>query len=336
MVDNDRIYFGSDSGTFWCLDVLNGGTVWTFKVRSRGHKNIWSTATVERGKLFFGAYDGNVYCLNADNGAEVWRFTEADWVGSSPALAVELGLVFVGLEHATPRKQGSIVALDMHTGEKQWEHITAGYTHASPAYSQDRQVLACGSNQNEILLLNARNGDLLWRYETTNESAGSGAIRHAPAFDIKREQLITGCGNGYIYVLSLASGEKVWSVRTDGTIYTIPLVVDDCAYVGSTDKYFYVLDLSRHSVVRKIYVGCKIVSPPRLLNGRVYFGGFDGRVYELDPKTLEVTGMHQLPDCVTNAVAYSSLTGYFYALTYVNQLFAFLRSETRPGCSTFT
>ncbi len=73
-------------------------------------------------------------------GAEVWRFTGADWVGSSPALAPELGLLFIGLEFAVEGKRGSIAALRMENGEKVWEHMTKRYTHASPAYWPERQT----------------------------------------------------------------------------------------------------------------------------------------------------------------------------------------------------
>ena len=38
--------------------------------------------------------------------AEVWRFIGADWVGSSPALAPELGLLFIGLEFAVEGQAG--------------------------------------------------------------------------------------------------------------------------------------------------------------------------------------------------------------------------------------
>ncbi len=62
-----------------------------------------------------------------------------------------------------------------------------------------------------------------------------------------------------------------------------------------------------------------------MLEGRIYFGACNGMVYELDPATDEITGTHQLPDAITNALAYNSATGDFYALTYVNELFAFRR-----------
>ena len=324
--DGRRVYFGSDSGVFWCLDARDGSLAWNFTVHARGHKNIWSSPALHDGRVYFGSYDGNVYCLDAVTGKEVWRFTGADWVGSSPALAPELGYLFIGLEFAVEGKRGSIAALKLENGEKVWEHMTKRYTHASPAYWPERQVVACGSNDNEMFLFEARTGGMRWRFETRGEGGEKGSIRHAPAFDKKRGHLVTGCANGWIYIIDVETGKEVWSVRTDNTIYTVPLVAEDTAYVGSTDKHLYVLDLERRAVKTRIFAGSKIFGPPRLLQGRIYFGACSGMVYELDPATDEITGTHQLPDAVTNAVEYNTTTGDFYALTYVNELFAFTRT----------
>ncbi len=327
--DGARVYFGSDSGVFWCLDARDGSVAWSFTVHARGHKNIWSSPALHDGRVYFGSYDGNVYCLDAATGEEVWRFTGADWVGSSPALAPELGYLFIGLEFAVEGRRGSIAALKLENGEKVWEHMTKRYTHASPAYWLERQVVACGSNDNEMFLFDARTGVMRWRFETRAEGGEKGSIRHAPAFDSKRGRLVTGCADGWIYIIDVETGKEVWSVRTDNTIYTVPLVAGDKAYVGSTDKYLYVLDLERRAVKTKIFAGSKIFGPPRLLQGRIYFGACNGMVYEIDPGTDVITGTHQLPDAVTNAVEYNAITGDFYALTYVNELFAFTRDANR-------
>jgi orotate phosphoribosyltransferase len=323
--DGERVYFGSDSGIFWCLDANCGAVVWTFKVNARGHKNIWSSPAVLNDRVFFGSYDGNVYCLDAKTGSEIWRFIGADWVGSSPAVAPDLGLLFIGLEFAVDGRRGSIVALDLETGEKVWEYVTKRYTHASPAYWAERELVACGSNDNEMFLFDARTGKMRWRFETKAGGDEKGSIRHAPAFDTMRGHIVTGCANGYIYIIDIETGREVWSVRTDNTVYTIPLVIGDTAFVGSTDKYLYVLDLQQRNIKRQLYAGSKIFGPPRLLAERVYFGACSGMIYELEPETAQVTGTHQLPDAVTNALSHNADNGYFYALTYVNQLFAFKR-----------
>jgi outer membrane protein assembly factor BamB/orotate phosphoribosyltransferase len=323
--DGKRVFFGSDCGTFWCLNAADGSVAWQFHVHARGHKNLWSAPALLKDKVFFGSYDGNVYCLDSEVGREVWRFIGADWVGSSPALAPDLNLLFIGLEFAVEGRRGSIVGLNLETGEKVWEHPTNRYTHASPAYWPEQQVVACGSNDNEMFLFDAPTGAMRWRFETKGEGGRKGSIRHAPAFDVARGHVITGCADGRIYVIDVESGKEVWSVRTDNTIYTVPLVSKDTAYVGSTDKYLYILDLERRQVRKKIFAGSKIFGPPRLLGGRVYFGACSGLIYEVDPASDEVTGTHQLPDAVTNALSYNAQTQHFYALTYVNQLFAFER-----------
>ena len=321
LTDGRRVYFGSDCGAFWCLNARSGSPEWSFKVNARGHKNLWSSPALHDGRIYFGAYDGNVYCLDAETGREVWRFIGADWVGSSPALAPDLGLLFIGLEFAAEGKRGSIAALRLENGEKLWEHMTKRYTHASPAYWAERRLVACGSNDNEMFLFDAQCGDVRWRFETR------GSIRHAPAFDTVRAQLVTGCADGWIYVIDIETGREIWSVQTGNTIYTVPLVVDDKAYIGSTDKYLYVLDLERRVVAKKIFAASKIFGPPRLLQGRIYFGACSGMVYEMDPVTVQVTGSHQLPDAITNALTYNSETEDFYALTYLNELFAFHREK---------
>jgi outer membrane protein assembly factor BamB len=172
---------------------------------------------------------------------------------------------------------------------------------------------------------------LRWRFETGGSKGTNGSIRHAPAFDVKRNHLITGCSDGAIYIIDVETGKLVWSVQTDNTIYTVPLVVDDTAYVGSTDKYFYILDLERKSVTTKIYAGSKIFGPATLVDGRIYFGACNGLVYEVDPQTFSTTGTHQLPDAVTNAVAYNQDSRLFYALTYMNELYAFRRVSCREA-----
>ena len=324
--DGKRVYFGSDSGVFWCLDAADGSVAWNFRVHANGHKNIWSSPALHDGRVYFGSYDGNVYCLDAATGEEVWRFTGADWVGSSPALAPDIGYLFIGLEFAVEGKRGSIAALNMENGERVWEHRTKRYTHASPAYWPERQVTACGSNDNEMFLFDARTGAVRWRFETRGEGGEKGSIRHAPAFDTRRAHLVTGCADGWIYIIDVETGREVWSVRTDNTIYTVPLVTEDKAYVGSTDKYLYVLDLEHRAVRTKIFAGSKIFGPPRRLQGKIYFGACNGMIYEIDPSSDEITGTHQLPDAVTNALAYNAATGDLYALTYVNELFAFTRA----------
>src|SRR2546425_466589 len=52
-LDDERVFFGSECGTFWALDQATGQVVWTSQVRDAGRKNIWSSPAVHEGFFFF-------------------------------------------------------------------------------------------------------------------------------------------------------------------------------------------------------------------------------------------------------------------------------------------
>jgi len=101
----------------------DGSVAWRFRL-TPGTQESGSAPALHSGKVYFGSYDGNVYCLDPRLARKWWRFIGADWVGSSPALAPELGSALIGLEFAGRGKRGSVVALDLESGEKAWEHMT--------------------------------------------------------------------------------------------------------------------------------------------------------------------------------------------------------------------
>jgi len=111
-------------------------------------------------------------------------------------------------------------------------------------------------------------------------------------------------------------------VETDNTLYTVPLVHRNRAFVGSTDKHLYVLDLHETRLIKKINLASKIFCPPRLIDGAMYVGDCSRRIYRLDPDLCTLTGIHQLPDAITNATTCSPDGNMFYATTYVNEIFA--------------
>lgn len=53
----NRLYFGSDSATFWCLDAASGRRLWDFKVGGKHRKGIWSSPAYHDGRIYFGAYN---------------------------------------------------------------------------------------------------------------------------------------------------------------------------------------------------------------------------------------------------------------------------------------
>lgn len=315
-LDAERIYFGSDGGYFWALNQSDGTVAWKYKVgfHPKG-KSIFSSPAVCDEIVYFGAYDGNAYALDAKTGKKRWMFMEADWVGSSPAIAPDLGLLFIGLEFGLFKKQGGIVALDLATGKKKWEHITEAYTHGSPAYSKSKGVVAIGSNDSTLYLYSARNGKLLWSLKTRGE------IKASPIFDEKRNLVLFGNFEGKLYALDISTGKERWVFPTEFGIYSTPTFYKNSVFIGSMDKRVYSINLDTGGANWTFETSGRIFASPAIVEEKLYIGSNDGRLYELNPDTGEITGFIQITERIVNKVVYNKATKRFFLPTFANEIY---------------
>lgn len=319
-IDADKLYFGSDGGYFWALNQKDGSVAWKYKVGvSVSGKSIFSSPAVHGETVYFGAYDGNVYALHTQTGKRKWVFLEADWVGSSPALAPDLGLLFIGLEFGLWRKKGGIVALDLKTGEKKWEQITPELTHGSPAYLKSKGVVAIGSNDSILYLYSARSGKLLWKFQTQGE------IKASPVFDEKRNLVLFGNFEGKLYAVDIATGRERFSFQAEFGIYSTPAIHKDSVCIGALDKRLYSVNLDTGALNWKFETSGRVFASPAIVDGNLYIGSNDGRLYEINPDTGELAGFLQITERITNKIAYNEKTGRFFLPTFANEIYCLMK-----------
>jgi outer membrane protein assembly factor BamB len=297
---NGRILIGSEAGALLCFDGASGERLWSFQTGQPHGKGIWSTPCLVDRLAIFGSYDGNLYAVDIETGREVWRNVEADWIGSSPCHARELGLVFVGLEHATPERSGGIAAFDLVTGAMRWELPTVAFVHASPQYDCVTGTVICGTNDGLLLALDAASGHVRWRVET------DAAIKNAPAIDSMMGVVVVGCFDGTIRCFDLGSGTTRFVAKTGNTVYTTPLIENGRIYCGSTDKSFYVIDLKTGDKIAALPISAKVFSSPRRVGDWIWFGATDGRIRALDPLKLSIVSDTQLPEAITSEIGYDA------------------------------
>ncbi len=315
VLDDKRVFFGAENGTFYALDKTTGDVCWTFDVGKHPvGKGILSTPAIDGGTAYFGAYDGSVYALDAKDGAVRWRYDGADWVGSSPALAPNLGLLFIGLEFGLVRKRGGIVALDVKTGKEQWSARHPAFTHGSPLYIKEEDTVVIGSNDHTVYAYAARSGELRWKYETR------GDVRSAPAYDSKHRLVLIASMDGTLYALDVRTGMPVWARQTGAGIYSIPLIKDDMAYIGSLDKTLYAVDIGTGKDRWTFETAGRIFGAPIIELGSLWIGSNDGRLYELDPITGVCRAYFQATERVMSRVAVDRASGYLYVRTAANEI----------------
>lgn len=321
-LDNERIYFGSDSGIFWALSQKDGSVIWKFITKpNRQGKGIFSSPALLDDTVFFGAYDGNVYALDTATGQPKWVFGEADWIGSSPALAKEENLLFMGLEYGRPQKNGGVVALDFKTGEKRWEYFMSEYVHCSPVYCREKDVVAVGGNDSCVYLFDAKTGRLKWKFETDGE------VKASLAFSSQRNLLFFGSFDHQLYALDIDTGEASFKIKTGDRIYSTPLILNDTLYFTSLDKMLYALDLKDKAPKWKFLTNGRVFSSPALIDGRIVFGSNDGAMYEIDAYTGILIGFFQAAERITNKIVYNPDSKRYFLTTYANEVFCLKKAE---------
>ncbi|NCS67255.1 PQQ-binding-like beta-propeller repeat protein [bacterium] len=310
--DDDKIYYGADNGYFYAVDKRTGQKVWEFQT-GESIKGIFSSPVLTEKGVIFGAYDGSVYHLDRNDGTVIWEAAVAEYVGSSPCLAPELNLVFIGLEHNIFNNRGALVALNLETGEKEWEQFTQEYMHSTPAYCAEERLVTVGCNDGKVLLLDAKSGRKYWEFIM------EGPLKAAPTFDMKRRQIIAPAFDKNCYGIDIDSGEENFRFSAGHVFYNTALVVEDKLYVGSCDKNFYIYDLAKNKLLKTMPTTGRILSHPRYINNSVWFGANDGGVRQIDFEGNYLGGV-LLPERPVTPVIYDEKINRYYVVTMGNFL----------------
>lgn len=316
-----RIYMGTDCGKMACVNAEDGSELWSYDVETHHPKGIWSSPAYHDGCIYFGAYNGKLYCLDAITGIPQWTNSCCEFIGSSPLIVPEHGLLFVGLEHQRPRMMGSNAAFDLETGERVWEVGQAKYQHGSAAYYKELDAVIFGNADHDVSAYDANSGELIWKHDTIR------SIKYPPTVDEERNQVIATSFDGNIYVLDAKTGERRAAIQTNDICYTSALVTHGKIFAGSGDRHMYIIDADTLELIEKRDCRAKVYSSPRLIDGNVIFGTAGGQVAELNPDTLELLGYAQLPDAVTNAVSANEDASILYASTHMNEIYAIKRER---------
>ena len=120
--DRTRLYIGSDTGEFYCLDAFNGKV----KFKWATGASIRSPALVEGDRVYVSSYGNTVYAYAAGNGHEQWRAHLPGRPASGPIRVYQRFMV------AT--QDGVLIEIDPTRGRLEKSHTVSGEMLDSPAF----------------------------------------------------------------------------------------------------------------------------------------------------------------------------------------------------------
>lgn len=80
-------------------------------------------------------------------------------------------------------------------------------------------------------------------------------------------------------------GNLKWAFKTNGKIFSSPVVLDGIVYIGSEDGCLYAINEKNGKIRWKYKTGGAVHSSPAIFNNTVYIGSFDGYFYAIDTRT---------------------------------------------------
>jgi outer membrane protein assembly factor BamB len=134
-----RVYFGSEGGGFFAIDVAAAKVAWQFMPAANAQA-YRSSAAIADGLAIVGSRGRAVEAFAVADGARAWRQPMRGRVDGSPVVAHRAG--DGGLIALVGDAAGRLAALDAATGKPVWEFDAGGGFAASPAVAAGHVVAA--------------------------------------------------------------------------------------------------------------------------------------------------------------------------------------------------
>lgn len=101
--------------------------------------------------------------------------------------------------------------------------------------------------------------------------------------------LIVGSNDGYLYGytydFSTENGTLEWKFRTNGPVWSTPVIDNGVAYFGSLDHHVYAVDITNGSQIWRSKTGGGVTAKPVVVGNKILVGSFDSNLYALDRDT---------------------------------------------------
>jgi len=211
---------------------------------------------------FAGDVDHNAYRNeSSDFVTNLWTFNMQSPVHSSPAIYEDYVYLVSG--------DGILKAIDMQTGEEEWDLDLKAKTNSSPIINSN--ILFVGTDEG-LKAINISSHEIIWDYDCGN-------VVSTPF--LYEDVVYFGSNDGHLYGLDKEEGDEILNEKLDGELKSSPIVVDDSIYIGSTNGKLYSVGTDKQKNW-EFTTGDEILSSPSYVNESVIFGSNDGSIYSLD------------------------------------------------------
>ncbi|MDD5065491.1 MAG: tetratricopeptide repeat protein [bacterium] len=210
-MDKGNIYFGTENGNVYSLNMITGQLAWKFNSGSMLSGDI----VLDKDRLYFCNRDGEVICLDR-NGRKVWVFEAVGGIRGSPALCQN----YIG----AGTDKGIFYILNKNTGEVSRQIRVEMPVEGGVCSDKYNFYFGAGS----ILYSVYPEGKINWKFYVNS------SIKSVP--DIRETLVVFSEEKGTVYAVDLETGKQKWKYVWSTPVYTRPLIISqNSTYISTSD-----------------------------------------------------------------------------------------------------
>jgi outer membrane protein assembly factor BamB len=236
-----------------CLDAATGKDIWSDKYEAPpvtgpagSHPGPRSTPAYADGKVVTYGTSGILSCLDAATGKVLWR--KENPVNAVPQFFTGMSPLIVDgvcIAHVGSKDNGTVLALDLKTGNEKWTWKGDGPAYASPSLmviSGKKHIIV--QTEKNLIALDFLTGKLLWQVAAAPAQRFYNCV--SPYIDGTRIYY-TGQGTGMKAIEVIRSGDEysikeLWSTSEVGSKWNTPVLIKGYLYGFSDQRRIYCLN----------------------------------------------------------------------------------------------
>jgi outer membrane protein assembly factor BamB len=204
VVIGDTIYFGSDDGNFYALDVESGYMRWVFKSGAE----INSIPYADKDQVYFGSKDGKLYALSRETGQEIWNFPVRSQINSQVQRYGDY-IIFVG--------DADAVYYLSPDGKEQFKIHNPGWYNFTFLMADDVMYFATGPIVEQVGPFDINKREFLWflPYHDIDARWYSFCAIRGDLLYLGTADIYNGTELGF-YAINRHTGKIMWEQRREG------------------------------------------------------------------------------------------------------------------------
>jgi outer membrane protein assembly factor BamB len=241
IVKDDIVYFGSNDGNVYGLNVNTGTQTWKLKVgdKAYGSPSISNNLIYVASEARNGSNLSTFTAIDAVTGLKKWEISGVSMYGDS---RVRKNIIVYG-------NGNKLLSSDAITGNSIWSFLAQRLTPFTNPIINNDIVFA---SSDSLYAFSLESGSRKWSY-----SAGLLSGLSPVASD---SMIFHAYGPGVLAAIRSSDGSEKWQISINGKFNTNPTLAGETIYIGSSDYNLYAINAFTGATKWKLKTGNEITS----------------------------------------------------------------------------